>query len=233
MKTNAPSKRIGSVRIAALSDALQDCINLFNDADRKQDHKSLICTKERREMWQQVLTHHGSVKILMWMVAIILAGCATPSPPMPTPDATGVPNFSVVEPGLARCGQPTPNGFAWLKQQGYTNIIKLNEDAEGSDAAAYNQLGMHMVGYHPLDTLQQLLNVPDMRPDFEQALREILPGTVIHCEHGEDRTGVLVGMYRMQHGWTKEKAWQEMLDLGYTPALRGLTAVFWNTNCTN
>ena len=50
----------GSVRIAALSAALQDCINLFNDADARPDHKSLVCTKERREMWQHMLTTHGS-----------------------------------------------------------------------------------------------------------------------------------------------------------------------------
>ena len=53
----------GSVRIAALSAALQDCINLFNDADARPDHKSLVCTKERREMWQHMLTTHGSPNI--------------------------------------------------------------------------------------------------------------------------------------------------------------------------
>jgi hypothetical protein len=53
-------KPVGSVRIEALSAALQDCINLFNDADERPDHTSLVCTKERREMWQHVLTVHGS-----------------------------------------------------------------------------------------------------------------------------------------------------------------------------
>lgn len=36
--------------------ALGDCINLFNDSDKSPDHKSLICTGDRREMWDRVLS---------------------------------------------------------------------------------------------------------------------------------------------------------------------------------
>lgn len=47
-------------RIMALSTALRDCINLFLDADNQPEHKSLICTGDRREMWEEVLRKHGS-----------------------------------------------------------------------------------------------------------------------------------------------------------------------------
>ena len=49
-----------SERIKALSAALQDCINLFNEADNAPNHKSLICTEDRREMWQEILRRHGA-----------------------------------------------------------------------------------------------------------------------------------------------------------------------------
>lgn len=50
----------------------------------------------------------------------------------------------------------------------------------------------------------------------------------IHCRYGEDRTGLSVGIYRVrQDGWTKEKAYQEMLDWGFKPALLGLSHFFW------
>jgi protein tyrosine/serine phosphatase len=50
----------------------------------------------------------------------------------------------------------------------------------------------------------------------------------VHCRYGEDRTGLVVGLYRVrQEGWTQEKAYQEMLDWGFTPALIGLTHYFW------
>jgi hypothetical protein len=48
-----------SMRIRALSRALKDCISLFDEADKAPDHKSLICTEDRREMWLEVLKKYG------------------------------------------------------------------------------------------------------------------------------------------------------------------------------
>ena len=39
---------------------------------------------------------------------------------------------------------------------------------------------------------------------------------LVHCEHGEDRTGLVVACYRVQvNHWTKEEAWAEALKYGY------------------
>jgi protein tyrosine/serine phosphatase len=39
---------------------------------------------------------------------------------------------------------------------------------------------------------------------------------MIHCQHGADRTGALVALYRVVvQGWTKEKAVLEMNQGGY------------------
>ena len=46
-------------RIAALSTALRDALNLFNAADKSPDGKSPICTGDRREMWEAVLKRFG------------------------------------------------------------------------------------------------------------------------------------------------------------------------------
>jgi tyrosine-protein phosphatase SIW14 len=49
----------------------------------------------------------------------------------------------------------------------------------------------------------------------------------VHCTHGQDRTGLVVGLYRTIHdGWTKTDAYREMLQLGFHPELRGLRE-FW------
>jgi hypothetical protein len=45
---------------AALSTALRDVINLFNDADKSPDGKSPVCTGDRREMWESVLKRYGT-----------------------------------------------------------------------------------------------------------------------------------------------------------------------------
>lgn len=51
----------------------------------------------------------------------------------------------------------------------------------------------------------------------------------VHCRYGEDRTGLVVGVYRVrQEDWTKEKAYQEMLDWGFKPMLLGLHHFFWD-----
>jgi tyrosine-protein phosphatase SIW14 len=39
---------------------------------------------------------------------------------------------------------------------------------------------------------------------------------LVHCEHGEDRTGLIIAAYRVKvTGWTKEAAWNEALKFGY------------------
>lgn len=50
---------------------------------------------------------------------------------------------------------------------------------------------------------------------------------LIHCKHGQDRTGLIIGELRISKGWDKEDAWNEMLDKGFHPILLGLTLYFW------
>jgi protein tyrosine/serine phosphatase len=39
---------------------------------------------------------------------------------------------------------------------------------------------------------------------------------LVHCQHGADRTGVILALYRVVvQGWTKEDALREMNDGGY------------------
>lgn len=171
-----------------------------------------------------------------WLLSICLAavvgviGCVTnppePTPPPapwqhPTPDSNGIPNLSMVEDGLWRGGQPNVPGFAWLAANGFT-IIKLNDDAEGSDLPA-ETLGMK-VYREPIDTLQQLLTGPDPK-QISTGLRllQSQPRPLfVHCEHGQDRTGLLIGLYRLTEGTNKAAAYQEMLQHGFHPALHGL-----------
>ena len=84
--------------------------------------------------------------------------------------------------------------------------------------------------YHPIDTLQQLVTGPDPAA-ITAALSQITPGTFIHCEHGQDRTGLLVGLHRLSQDWTPQAAWLEMTNHGFHPALLGLTH-YWTSDTT-
>ena len=156
-----------------------------------------------------------------WISAHV-AGCATGAPGTVTHD---VPNLSQVEPGVWRGGQPTSAaGWAYLRGLGLTNDIKLNTGEEASDQAAVD--AGFRVFYFPIDTMQQLVDGPDPVAMQEVAARLWVQGTYVHCEHGQDRTGLAVGLHRLEQGMTPASAWSEMTNHGYHPALLGLTTLF-------
>jgi hypothetical protein len=147
-----------------------------------------------------------------------LSGCVTPPPP------SGIPNFAQVEPGLWRGGQPTTEGWAQLKALGVKWDVKLNTIHEASDDAA-RALGIQVI-YLPITFVEQTLGKP--APERLAAAVEALkrPGTYVHCQHGQDRTGLVVGAFRVEVGkWSKAAACAEMKAHGFHPLLRGL---YWS-----
>ena len=47
----------------------------------------------------------------------------------------------------------------------------------------------------------------------------------VHCQHGADRTGCMIGIWRVtQQGWTFPQAWAEMRQDGFNPRWTKLTA---------
>lgn len=56
-----------------------------------------------------------------------------------------------------------------------------------------------------------------------------LRGTYVHCRHGRDRTGLVVGCYRMWiDGWSEATAAREMDAMGFRWSIPGLNA-FWKS----
>jgi hypothetical protein len=139
--------------------------------------------------------------------------------------APGIPNFSFVNPGAFRGGQPQGLAWNWLKDEAVvTRIVKLNLESEASDQPA-RDLGLEVV-YKPIDLAEQIIFKPNY-DDVLAAVNAIAPGTFVHCEHGQDRTGLVIGCYRYwKQGWQKADAYAEMLQQGFHPELLGLT-LFW------
>jgi hypothetical protein len=165
--------------------------------------------------------------LLTASLLMLLCGCSAPM-------THGIPNFSMVEPGVYRGGQPTMEGWFYLRTElGVTNDVKLNVLSEGGDEDA-DALGM-TVFTAPI-TLPMQLGLRPIPPDWIDnilAANGNRPGTFIHCEHGQDRTGLFVACYRVRwDGWTKDAAQQEMLALGFHPALKGLWD-FWKQSPIN
>lgn len=136
----------------------------------------------------------------------------------------GIENLAEVEGTILRGAQPSAGGWSWLKNSGITKIVKLNLEGDASDSLGIS-LGMTQT-YCPIDFADQII----FKPDYDtimKAVNAIQPGTFVHCTHGQDRTGLVIGCYRvLKQGWTKDAAWAEMLQHGFHPELLGLT-LFW------
>ena len=149
----------------------------------------------------------------------ILAGCVT------RPVVNGVPNFAKVAQGIYRGGQPNEQGWQFLRSLGVTNVVKLNREV--ADAPADGMI-VHLFPLPPA-TIWEIFKKPCSN-DVARAVQAMqYKGTYVHCKHGRDRTGLVVGSYRMWiDGWSKSAAAGEMSERGYHWSLPGLTA-YWKS----
>jgi protein tyrosine/serine phosphatase len=130
-----------------------------------------------------------------------------------------LPNFAQVAPGIYRGAAPTAAGLKRLKQQGVALIVDLRIESKGQaeEAKAAQALGL------------QRMRIPmgkeaPTKAQVEQFLK-ILDGAkgkpvFVHCQHGADRTGAMLGIYRaVRQGWTFAKIYEEMRSFGFKPYL--------------
>ncbi|MHC4779239.1 MAG: fused DSP-PTPase phosphatase/NAD kinase-like protein [Planctomycetota bacterium] len=129
----------------------------------------------------------------------------------PRHDIEGVPNFSRVSPALFRSGQPTTEGFRWLKKSGVKTVVNLRGFHSDRDELEGVGLHYHHIRFHTFhpeneDVLTFLRIVTDSRNH----------PILVHCKHGADRTGMMVTVYRVfVQGWALEEALVELPRFGF------------------
>ena len=134
-----------------------------------------------------------------------------------------LPNFHQVNSQLYRGAQPGVGGIRKLKAFGIKTIINLRgEDehtrAEQTEAEALGLSyfsvplpGLHRPSDEQVERVLALINAPEKQPVF------------VHCHHGEDRTGLIIAIYRITHdGWTSEQATREAKRYGMSWVQRGM-----------
>lgn len=149
-------------------------------------------------------------------------------------------NFAQVDDRVDRGGQPqSAADWQWLYDQGIRSVVKLNEDSgfEGMPDEPWLQLSPNLFK-NPISVTEQWLTEPDLQGlidtvDYIQTHGQPMwsskwpPGTVfVHCWHGQDRTGLVIALYRIATGWSIEAAWQEALDHDFHQYLVGLSKAF-------
>jgi len=126
------------------------------------------------------------------------------------PSAPGVPNFHQVNETLFRGGQPTAQGLASLAKLGVKTIIDLRmsariDDWEKRKVAAFGMQYVHLPLYG-----KETPNRADIAKAFAILLDSARWPVFVHCREGKDRTGMIVGCYRIAHdGWTNRRALAE------------------------
>lgn len=146
------------------------------------------------------------------------------------PNVPGLPNLYQVTSTLYRAAQPLPKGLTYLGDQhplepGGRPIktvfsLRARHDnarlVPSTSSIRYEQI--RFKAWHPEDEdiikFLRIVTTPALQP------------VLVHCQHGSDRTGMMVAVYRIVvQGWSKADALHEMTQGGYGfhPLWRNLT----------
>jgi protein tyrosine/serine phosphatase len=131
-----------------------------------------------------------------------------------------LPNLHRVSSSLYRSAQPSGQGFVFLSGQPslasadrpirtVLSLRAFNDDAPlvaPSFALRLEQIRFNT--WHPENEdvvkFLRIVTTPSMQP------------VLVHCQHGSDRTGTMVAIYRIAfEGWTKAEAVDEMVNGGF------------------
>jgi protein tyrosine phosphatase (PTP) superfamily phosphohydrolase (DUF442 family) len=132
-------------------------------------------------------------------------------PLKPRNDLPGLRNFAQVSPVLCRGAQPTREGFAELKKRGVKTVVNLrwlHDDREALKGLGLRSVHIRCQAWNPREedvaAFLHVVRDPANQPVF------------VHCQHGADRTGMMVAVYRMaEQGWANEDAAKEVANFGF------------------
>ncbi len=127
-----------------------------------------------------------------------------------TPELAAENNFYQVSDGLYRASQPDACMMRLYEEQGIKTVINLRAFHSDADKVEGTSLKLVEVPVLTWDlSMDEVVTVL-------QAVRDAEKPVLVHCQHGADRTGMMVAMYRIvEQGWSKERAIAEMREGGF------------------
>jgi tyrosine-protein phosphatase SIW14 len=154
---------------------------------------------------------------LLALIGLIGAACSAGiAAESATSSVPGIPQFSEVRPGLYRGGQPTAEGMRSLSERGVRTIISLRPANEfpTSDQRVEEQYAR--ANGIEIRRVPVPLFLTEAQVNEAIRLIEAAVGPVfIHCYYGRERTGVVIGSYRVRvQGWSVDRAIREAESFG-------------------
>jgi protein-tyrosine phosphatase len=151
----------------------------------------------------------SKVESLALVGLLLVGGCAAALPIPPPPPGISLRRFDRVDGDVLRASQPNAHEMARLVERyGVRTVLKLNFGHE------HVPDGVQVI-YAPINPLREPTH--DELERILEAIDRAPKPLVIHCTHGEDRTGLIVALYRMRHGASVELAYTDMVRHGFHP----------------
>jgi protein tyrosine/serine phosphatase len=158
---------------------------------------------------------------------------------LPKPPAS-LQNFRTVRPGLYRGGHPDGAGLDYLKRIGVKRVVNLevgdfieafpwdiSGEVDGAKARGLTEYRYPMSAFEPA-----------LSSRFDREMNAIVAllktatpqnPVYVHCKHGQDRTGLVIGLERvLDEGWAPQRAFDEMVRIGFHTQFLGLDEYFEN-----
>jgi len=119
-----------------------------------------------------------------------------------------------VAPGIFRSAQPDLRGLRAVRERGVRTVVVLRTSIPRDERSAAAELGLELV-HIPMDGTK----LPSIE-EVDRALAVVLDASkrpvLVHCAHGEERTGAVIAAYRVVvEGWNPAAAEAEAVELGF------------------
>ena len=123
----------------------------------------------------------------------------------------GLPNLHRVTTNLYRCAQPTADGLKTAEKLGIKTVISLRAFHSDKDEVESTKLKTESIRFNTWQAGDE-----DMVRFLKLVTHTNSGPFLVHCQHGADRTGTMIAIYRMTvQGWKKQDAIKEMTDGGF------------------
>ncbi|MCC6978944.1 MAG: tyrosine-protein phosphatase [Candidatus Melainabacteria bacterium] len=139
-----------------------------------------------------------------------------------------LPNFHQVHPYLYRGGEPSKEGLRKIKDMGITTIFDLRNPGEKAydEKEAAKELGIRYISMPMNSKAPTAKQIKRMVDEIDKAKDNAVSKDAIfvHCAHGSDRTGCMIGIWRvMRDGYDYDTAYKEMRKYWFTPKFTNLS----------
>jgi protein tyrosine/serine phosphatase len=155
-------------------------------------------------------------------------------------NGTAPPNFLTVRPGLYRGGHPDGPGLDYLKSLGIKRIVNLevadfieatpwaiSDELDGAKQRGIDELRFPMSAFEP--AVSDTFDANQTKLTALLATATEADPIYVHCKHGQDRTGLVIGLERVEvEHWDPKKAHDEMVQIGFHTFFAGLEEYYEN-----